>query len=62
MINLLADASKGFDKIGKSNKLRASDIKKIADTVASREDIPKFLRKVSRDEILKNGWNLNIIG
>ena len=57
---LFIDASKGFDKIGKNNKLRASDIKKIADTVASREDIPKFSRKVSRDEIRKNGWNLNI--
>jgi len=57
---LFIDASKGFDKIGKNNKLRASDIKKIADTIASREDIPKFSRKVSRDEIRKNGWNLNI--
>jgi len=57
---LFIDASKGFDKIGKNNKLRASDIKKIADTIVSRKDIPKFSRKVSRDEIRKNGWNLNI--
>ncbi|MCL2049449.1 MAG: type I restriction-modification system subunit M [Defluviitaleaceae bacterium] len=57
---LFIDASKGFVKVGKNNLLRASDIKKIADTVASRADIPKFSRKVSRDEIRKNGWNLNI--
>jgi len=57
---LFIDASKGFVKIGKNNQLRASDIKKIADTVAIRADIPKFSRKVSRDEIRKNGWNLNI--
>jgi len=57
---LFIDASKGFMKEGKSNKLRASDIKKIADTIANREDIPKFSRKVSRAEIRKNNWNLNI--
>jgi len=57
---LFIDASKGFVKVGKNNQLRASDIKKIADTVAARVDIPKFSRKVSRDEIRKNGWNLNI--
>jgi len=54
------DASKGFVKVGKNNQLRASDIKKIADTVATRAEIPKFSRRVSRDEIRKNGWNLNI--
>ena len=57
---LFIDASKGFAKVGKNNQLRASDIKKIADTVAARADLPKFSRKVSRDEIRKNGWNLNI--
>jgi type I restriction enzyme M protein len=33
---LIVDASKGFEKVGKNNKLRASDIKKIADTVINR--------------------------
>ena len=32
---LIIDASKGFVKEGKNNKLRASDIRKIADTVAA---------------------------
>jgi len=57
---LFIDASKGFIKAGKNNHLRASDIKKIADAVAGREDIEKFSRKVSRDEIRRNGYNLNI--
>ena len=30
---LIVDASKGFEKVGKNNKLRASDIKKITDAV-----------------------------
>ena len=57
---LIIDASKGFVKDGKQNKLRACDIKKIADTVRDRKDIPGFSRKVSREEIRENGYNLNI--
>ena len=57
---LIIDASKCFVKEGKNNKLRASDIKRIADTVASRMSIPKFSRVVSRDEIRSNDYNLNI--
>lgn len=57
---LIVDASKGFEKVGKNNKLRASDIKRIADTVIGRETNPKFSRVVSRDEIRKNEYNLNI--
>lgn len=57
---LIIDASKGFIKEGKNNKLRASDIKRIADTVAARISIPKFSRTVSRDEIRRNDYNLNI--
>jgi type I restriction enzyme M protein len=57
---LIVDASKGFMKEGKNNKLRASDIKKIVDAVTARADIEKFSRKVSRDEIRRNDYNLNI--
>ena len=57
---LIIDASKGFEKEGKNNKLRACDIKKIADTVAKRETIPGYSRVVSRDEIRDNEYNLNI--
>ena len=57
---LIIDASKGFIKEGKNNKLRASDIKRIADTFIKRESIPKFSRVVSREEIRSNDYNLNI--
>ena len=57
---LIIDASKGFEKVGKNNKLRASDIKKIVDVVNQRENVEKFSRVVSRDEIRQNDYNLNI--
>lgn len=57
---LIIDASKGFVKDGKQNKLRACDIKKIADTVRYRKEIQGFSKKVSREEIRQNGYNLNI--
>ena len=57
---LIVDASKGFEKVGKNNKLRASDIKKITDVVTGRLDVAKFSRVVSRDEIRANDYNLNI--
>lgn len=57
---LIIDASKGFEKVGKNNKLRASDIKRIVDTVTGRKTIAKYSRVVSRDEIRKNDYNLNI--
>jgi type I restriction enzyme M protein len=57
---LIVDASKGFAKVGKNNVLRACDIKKIVDVVTSRSDMEKFSRVVSRDEIRRNEYNLNI--
>ena len=57
---LIVDASKGFIKVGKNNKLRASDIKRIVDVVTKRESVQKFSKVVSRDEIRKNDYNLNI--
>lgn len=57
---LIIDASKGFIKEGKNNKLRASDIKRIVDVVMNRESIDKFSRLVSREEIRSNDYNLNI--
>lgn len=57
---LVVDASKGFIKVGKNNKLRASDIKRVVDTVIHRETNAKFSKAVSRDEIRKNDYNLNI--
>lgn len=57
---LMVDASKGFEKVGKNNKLRARDIKKIADTLKARESISKYAKVVSLDEVRANEYNLNI--
>ena len=57
---LIVDASKEFIKVGKNNKLRASDIKRCVDAVIYRETNPKYSKLVSRDEIRENGYNLNI--
>lgn len=57
---LIVDASKGFEKVGKSNKLRACDIRKIVNTVTGRLDIDKYSRRISREEIRQNDYNLNI--
>ncbi len=57
---LIIDASKGYVKDGKQNKLRACDIKKIADTYRERKSIPGYSREVTRDEVRRNDYNLNI--
>lgn len=57
---LIIDASKGFIKDGKQNRLRACDVKKIADTYRERMTIPGYSREVTRDEIRRNEYNLNI--
>ncbi len=57
---LIIDASKDYIKEGKNNKLRASDIKKVVDTVTQRSNLDKYSRLVSREEIRENEYNLNI--
>lgn len=57
---LIVDASKGFAKEGKNNKLRASDIKKIADAVTGRLTVPGYSRLVPKTELQANDYNLNI--
>ena len=57
---LIIDASKGFAKEGKNNKLRARDIRKIADVYNGRIEIQNFSRRVSRETIRDNEYNLNI--
>ncbi|MCU0470038.1 MAG: SAM-dependent methyltransferase [Arcicella sp.] len=56
----IVDASKGFIKDGKNNRLRASDIKRCVDAVIYRQNNPKYSVVVSRDEIRANDYNLNI--
>ena len=57
---LFVDASAGYEKDGKNNKLRASDIKKIVDAVTTRTEVPNFSKLVSRKTIRENEYNLNI--
>lgn len=58
---LFIDASRLSEKVGKQNKLTASDIKRIADTYIERNPSdPTFARVVSREEIRRNEYNLNI--
>ena len=57
---LIIDASKHFSKVGKQNKLLASDIKRIIDVVTERKSVEKFSRVVSKEEIRNNDYNLNI--
>ena len=59
---LFVDASKGFAKEGKNNKLRACDIKKITDVVIGRATVPGFSRLVPKTELQSeaNDYNLNI--
>lgn len=57
---LIVDASKHFVKEGKNNKLQASDIKRIVDSVINRESIEKFSQVVSKQTLRDNGYNLNI--
>src|SRR5699024_2694433 len=54
------DASQGFAKVGKKNELRSRDVRKIVDTVLAREEVEKYSRVVSREEIIANDYNLNI--
>ena len=57
---LVIDASQHFLKVGKNNKLQASDIKRITDAVIHRENIPKFSKCVSKATLRENDYNLKI--
>ena len=57
---LIIDASKDFEKVGKNNQLRSSDIRRIVDTVTARRTVEGYSRLVEKDEIRANDYNLNI--
>ncbi|MDT7043473.1 type I restriction-modification system subunit M [Candidatus Nitronereus thalassa] len=56
----MIDASAGFMKDGPKNRLRAQDIHKIVDVFNKRQEVPKYSRMVSVEEIEKNEFNLNL--
>lgn len=57
---LFINASEHFDKGKRQNSLNEAHIQKIMDTYQHRIDEERYARKVSMDEIEKNGYNLNI--
>jgi type I restriction enzyme M protein len=63
---LFINASEHFEKGKRQNTLREgengepNDIEKIVETYKYRKDIERYSRKVSMEEIEKNGYNLNI--
>ena len=57
---LFINASEHFDKEKRQNTLDEKHINRIVETYQYRRDIERYSRKVSMDEIKKNGFNLNI--
>lgn len=57
---LFINASEHFEKGKRQNTLREEDIERIVKTYQFREELPRYSKKVSMEEIEKNGYNLNI--
>lgn len=57
---LLIDASNSFIKVGKQNALQEKDIAKIVDVHMGREEIQGYSHLATREEIIKNDYNMNI--
>lgn len=57
---LFINASEHFAKGKRQNKLAKKNIASIVDTYKFRKETERYSRKVSMDEIKKNGYNLNI--
>lgn len=56
----MIDASRGYMKDGPKNRLRAQDIHKMVDVFNKRQEVEKFSRMVSVEEIERNEFNLNL--
>ncbi len=57
---LFINASEGFDKGKRQNFLREEDKEKIINSYRERTECERYSRRVSMEEIEKNGYNLNI--
>lgn len=57
---LFINASEHFEKDKRQNTLNEKHISRIVETYQFRRDIEQYSRKVSMEEIKKNGYNLNI--
>jgi len=57
----MIDASQDFTKDGPKNRLREQDIHRVVAAFNKQQDVPKYARMVSTEEIeKKNGFNLNL--
>jgi type I restriction enzyme M protein len=57
---LFINASEQYENGKRQNTLGKKHIRNIVDTYKYREETERFSRKVSMEEIEKNGYNLNI--
>lgn len=57
---LFIDASRGFVKEGKKNKLRSRDIRRVVDAYEARKTQPGFSKLATFKDIKDNDYNLNI--
>jgi len=57
---LMIDGSHDFIKVGKQNVLQEKDIAKIVDTYVEKLEIYGYSHLATREEIIKNEYNLNI--
>jgi type I restriction enzyme M protein len=57
---LFINASEGFEKGKRQNRLRPEDIDTIVDTYRFRKEKERYSRRVSMEIIESNGYNLNI--
>ena len=56
----MIDAKDGFRKDGDKNRLREQDIRYVCDVWSAKKDVTHYAKMVSWDEIVANGYNLNI--
>lgn len=57
---LMIDASREYEKHGKTNVMTDEDIGKAIDTFAGRKSVERYSRIITLKEIRDNGYNLNI--
>ena len=57
---LFIDASKEFVKVTNNNKLTATNIDRIVDVYAKREEVAHFSHLASYDEVAENDFNLSV--
>ena len=57
---LFINASEGYKKDKRQNRLEDKDIEKIVDTYQFRKEEPRYSKRISLEQIEKEDFNLNI--